>query len=327
MARILTFNCHEAYIHLLGKLGIDLDVVDGLPGRYCARWDARMRPVPARVRLISLETALSTAGYDAAIAHNVSDLLLLRALELPKILVLHVSLEARVQEEPGAPPLGAMREQLATYLRAISGTAVAVSRMKAASWGQDCPIIRPGIDPDEYQSFDGQEAVALRVANQVLARPLRFAWAAHTRITQDHPLRLVGHNPGLAGSEASGSWQELRAFYQSHRAYVHTAGAGLDDGYNLALVEAMMTGMPIVSLAGSESPVVDAVNGYVSNDPELLNARLGLLLRDVAHARELGQRARETALLEFSLPAFISGWSAALERARRTWLTSRQRAH
>jgi hypothetical protein len=324
VGRLLTFNCHEAYIHLLGKLGLELDVVDGLPGRYCSRWDARMRPVPACVRLISLETALGQQRYDAAIAHNLSDLLLLRDLDLPKILVLHVSLEARRTEEKGAPPLDAMREQLATYLRAISGTAVAVSRMKAASWGQDCLIIRPGIDPVEYQSFDGQEAVALRVANQVLARPLRFAWDAHTRIARGHALRLVGHNPGVAGSEAAASWQALRACYQSHRAYVHTAGAGLDDGYNLAVIEAMMTGMPIVSLAGSESPVVDTVNGYVSDDPEVLNARLGELLRDVARARELGCRARETALREFSLPAFVAGWGAALERARRTWLTARR---
>ena len=34
MSRILTFNCHEAYVHLLGKLGFELDIV----GRIDSSW-------------------------------------------------------------------------------------------------------------------------------------------------------------------------------------------------------------------------------------------------------------------------------------------------
>jgi len=52
--RILTFNCHEAYVHLLGKLGHALDIIGGLPGRVSSRWDERCRPVPAGARLVRL---------------------------------------------------------------------------------------------------------------------------------------------------------------------------------------------------------------------------------------------------------------------------------
>ena len=34
----MTFNCHEPYVHLLGKLGHEMDVVDGLSGRHAMRW-------------------------------------------------------------------------------------------------------------------------------------------------------------------------------------------------------------------------------------------------------------------------------------------------
>ena len=125
-----------------------MDVIDGLPGRYTSRWDERMRPVPALARLVRLEEALADARYDVAIAHNLSDLLALRSLTLPKILVLHVDLRARVREEPGAHDIELMRGQVRQYLSSIGAVAVAVSKTKAESWGQACNVIAPGVDPD-----------------------------------------------------------------------------------------------------------------------------------------------------------------------------------
>jgi hypothetical protein len=315
MLRLLTFNCHEAYVHLLGKLGHALDIVDGLRGRVSARWDERCRPVPEGARLIRLEQALAAPRYDVAIAHNITDLLALRTLALPKILVLHVSLQARLREEPAAPDAAAMRRQLGDYLAAIGALAVAVSQAKAESWGQRCPVIRPCADPDEYRGFEGTRPVALRVANQVMQRPERFAWPAHLAITRGQPTVLVGHNPELEGVAPAACWAELKALYREHRAYVHSAGDGLDDGYNLGVVEAMMTGMPVVSLSGSESPVADGVSGYVSDDVSYLNARLGELLADRELALELGREARRRALELFDVGPFVAGWNAAIERA------------
>jgi hypothetical protein len=317
--RLLTFNCHEPYVHLLGKLGLPMDVIDGLPGRDVSHWDERMRPVPASARLIRLEDALGAPRYDVAIAHNLTDLLALRSLALPKILVLHVDLRARVREEPGPHDVPQMRRQLREYLGAIGALAVAVSKTKAESWGQDCPVIAPGADPDEYCGYDGSRAVALRVANQVLARTERLGWDAHLAIVAGHPTALVGRNPGLEGVEAASSWDDLRQRYREHRAYVHTAGIGLDDGYNLGVVEAMMTGMPIVSLALPESPISDGDGGYVSHDVAYLNARLGELLRDRDAARALGSRARERAVELFSISVFVQRWRDAIELAHGTF--------
>jgi hypothetical protein len=323
MSRVLTFNCHEAYVHLLGRLGLEMDIVDGLPGRVAARWDERMRPVPAGARLIRLDQVPAGARYDVAIAHNLSDLMLLRDLDVPKVLVLHVNLRARMLEERGAPPMAAMQAQLQSYLSAISAVAVAVSASKAESWGQACPVIRPCADPDEYRDFQGEEPVALRVANQIMQRPVRFDWEAHCRIVQGHAIDVVGHNPELNGSRPAESWSELKAFYRSHRAYVHTAGVGLDDGYNLGVVEAMMTGMPVVSSSGSDSPVVDGESGYVSDDVDYLNGQLGALLADRARAYELGSAARARALALFGVGRFVSDWHAALDLARKTWRQGR----
>jgi hypothetical protein len=315
MTRLLTFNCHEAYVHLLGKLQHELSIIDGLPGRVTARWDERSRPLPSRARLIRLDEAFGAPRHDVAIAHNLTDLLALRSLEVPKILVLHVNLEARVREEPGPHDVRVMQAQLREYLAAIGAVAVAVSETKARSWGQSCPVIRPCADPDEYRGFEGTRPVALRVANQVMQRPERFAWSAHLAITHGHAAELVGHNPALTGVLPASSWDELKARYREHRAYVHTAGLGLDDGYNLGVVEAMVTGMPIVSLAGSDSPIVNDYSGYVSDDVAYLNARLGALLADRDLAMTMGARARTCAIELFSVSRFVKAWQAALDLA------------
>jgi glycosyltransferase involved in cell wall biosynthesis len=107
--------------------------------------------------------------------------------------------------------------------------------------------------------------------------------------------------------------------YRQHRAYVHTAGHRLDDGYNLGLIEAMTTGMPVVSTALAESPIEDGKNGFIDKDPRRLHAGLASLLLDPARALELGKRARETALQMFSVDGFVSGWHGALELAIQRW--------
>ena len=97
---LLTPNCHEAWVYQLQYLDCELDIVDGLPGRYCSRWDSGMRPVPRGARFLRLEEAL-TAGlsYDCLIAHNLTDLLDLKALPGPRILVLHNTLEGLIMHQ------------------------------------------------------------------------------------------------------------------------------------------------------------------------------------------------------------------------------------
>src|SRR5581483_10479157 len=123
------------------------------------------------------------------------------------------------------------------------------------------------VDGDEWSGYEGCGATLLRVANQVNARRARFAWSAHERIVEGLPFELVGHNPDVPGSEASDGWDHLRRLYRTYRAYVHTADPALEDGYNLALLEAMATGMPVVSTCAPESPVVDGENGFLDGDP------------------------------------------------------------
>lgn len=321
--RILTFNCHEPYVHLLAKVGLGLDVVDGLPGRSTRRWDSRLRPVPAGARLVRLGEARARGPYEAVVAHNVTDLLDARSLDAPKILVLHVSLTARALEEPGAPPVEGMRRELSSYLAAIGGVAVAVSPMKRDSWGLAARVIRPAIDPDEWGGHRGERPTLLRVANDVLRRPARFDWPAHLEIVGDLPWELVGRNPGVPGAAPAATWDDLRERYRSARAYVHSSGEGLDDGYNLAVLEAMATGMPVITTPGHESPVEDGVSGFCSRSTATLRDAAARLLADPALARTLGDQARARVIDQFPLAAFREAWLEALAEAADRYAAAR----
>ena len=132
--RLLTLNSHEAYVYSLSRLGHHLDIIDQLPGRYTKSWDKRIRPVPENCRLLTLNEAYQySKEYDCLIAHSIDDLLLFKAIPLPKIVIIHISLTGYVYQEGNKVELNKARVALNTYLQKIQALAVSVSKMKSLS--------------------------------------------------------------------------------------------------------------------------------------------------------------------------------------------------
>jgi hypothetical protein len=122
MMRLLTINSHEAWLHQLSELEAELDIVDGAPNRYTATWDTRVRPVPENARLMSRsEIRLEPRAYDCIIGHSVTDLLELKHVDAPRLLVLHTTLEGRADNEGhGQVPEG-FSELVQSYLDGVGG--------------------------------------------------------------------------------------------------------------------------------------------------------------------------------------------------------------
>lgn len=315
MHRILTFNCHEPYIHHLARLGIPLDVIDGLAGRLHRTWDQRSRPVPDNVRLIDLPTALGAGPYQAIIGHNISDLIAVKELNAPRILVLHVNLAARLKEEQPGLSAQEIAATLQQYLGVVGGVAVGVSQSKLESWGLQGMVIEPPVDPDQYGGYRGELAVALRVASQVSVRRDRFAWDLHLSALDGLPWHWAGTDSKDSRAQPAESWQALKELYRSHRLFVHTAADKLEDGYNLALLEAMASGMPVVTTAHDNSPVSNGINGFVGSDAATLRAGVLRLLSDHELARRMGAEARRAVIERFPVDRFCQRWREALELA------------
>lgn len=314
--RLLTFNAHEAYIHALAQIGFEWDVIDGLPGRYTSSWDTRIRPVPDNIRLLSVKEALSAGNsYTCIIGHSIDDLLLVKSLPLPKILVIHVSLSGYIAQEKSETGKEEMQRLLNTYLDKIGAIAVSVSTMKQQTWGLMGPVIPFYIDTDFFSGYKGEIAGGLRVANQISKKSLLLDWQTHRQIAKEMPIKIVGYNPDLPGVERARDLKDLRQFYRDYRFYLHTACYDFEDGFNMASLEAMATGMPVVCAAHPSAPVINGVNGYISEDVEELREDAEKLLADKELARRMGQAAREYVKENHSLQKFRRSWQQAIELA------------
>lgn len=316
--RVLTFNFHEPYLALLAQTGYDFTVGLYSTPPLARRWRHQYRPVPRNMTLVEepvWRAALAAGEYDVAIAHNETNAIDLFSAPASKLLVCHNRksfLQTTVSNPEGNPLeafarlLERLREQFAF---------VFISESKRADYGLPGRVIPPGIDVEEYGGYTGEVAEILRVGNLMRLRNLIFDVDLQERLCAGLPNRVVGHDPDIPAAREAESFEDLRALYRTRRCLLHVTRPAYEDGYNLAALEAMACGMPVVSLANPTSPLTDGLDGFVSDDESTLRDRLELLLRDPGAARELGARARETVAVRFPIAAFVARWSEAIEEA------------
>ncbi len=314
-------------MHQLEGIGLELDIVVGLPGRTVSTWDEQMRPIPARSRLLTLDEALaSRTPYAIAVVHSVTDLLDAKLLDCPKIIVLHGTLEGRIfdtEAAEGAPQLAATLKQ---FLGLTSVRAVAVSALKARSWGVADEIVPFGVDPDVYLPHTGEIARGIRVSNQFNRRREILLAELHDAAFSGLPMKLVGHNPDIPDAAPAENWSHLKQLLSSSRFYVHTADPKLEDGYNMASLEAMASGLPVLGNVHPSSPIVHGKSGYLSNDPAELRRYAEQLLSDPELAARLGAEAKRMVSARFHVRGFRSAFRGAIANAQKRHRKKAQRA-
>jgi glycosyltransferase involved in cell wall biosynthesis len=141
----------------------------------------------------------------------------------------------------------------------------------------------------------------------------------HERAFHGIPIEFVGINPDMPGVTAAADWADLKRRLGRSRFFVHTAAYPLEDGYNMATVEAMACGLPVLSNRHPTSVVEHGVTGYLSDDPEELRQYARGLLEDRELALRLGKNAREQAASIFSREKFETNLRAVMARTRRVF--------
>ncbi|MHB1011316.1 MAG: methyltransferase domain-containing protein [Desulfobacteria bacterium] len=313
--RVLTFNWHESYIHQLAKTGYRFDVVQMMKGGLYG-WIHAFRPVPGNCTLITEDEArkrLAAGYYDRIVAHNVRDLVFVSESDIPKALVFHTA--AAIQTGTTDANENGMFIEKVRELTAIvpNVTSVFVSPMKKETWGLDGEVILLAIDLAEYGGYTGTVEKVLRVGNFLKEGDRCSGFSLQERVLSGIPSTVLGLNPTVTGAYVPKDWDDLRGCMRRYRAYLNTTLHPLNDGYNCAMLEAMGTGMPVVSVANPSSPIEDGVNGYVSADERELRGRIDELLRSPDLAHRLGERGRETIAERFPIGPFLSDWKRVLE--------------
>jgi hypothetical protein len=279
-----------------------------------------MRPVPGNARLVTLaDVAVARTTYDCIVAHNLTDLLDARELAGPRLIVLHVTLEGRAVNERRTTPPAELPSLTRLYLDMVGGRAVAVSELKRRSWGITDDVVPFGVDVDAYRPWRGDLAAGLRVSNLILQRPEILLWDFHQQAFAGLPVTIVGHNPDMDGVAPARDWDDLKEILSRHRFFIHTAAPTLEDGYNMASLEAMAAGLPVLGNRHPSSPVEHGVSGFLSDDPDELRDFARRLLADRELARRMGEAARAMVVERFSLRLFADRFRVSIGRAKRTW--------
>jgi glycosyltransferase involved in cell wall biosynthesis len=193
---------------------------------------------------------------------------------------------------------------------------VHVTPFNALMW--DCgdtptQVIEHGVRLLRPARYSGELESGIVVVNNIAARGRRLGADVHAQVAAAVPLVLVGMGAELAGGLGEVPNHELPGFMARHRYFFNPIRY---TSLGLALVEAMMVGLPVVGLATTELATVirNGDNGFVDTRIDRLVDAMQVLRRDRAYAQRLGEAARRTAEERFSIDRFIGDWMGALQR-------------
>jgi hypothetical protein len=315
--RVLTFNSHQPYLHLLAtalpwQVGV---VLPQLPSGRIKDWDLRIRPIPANVRVYSsMNDAQGDGLWDFVLTHNFDDLMDARPVRVPKVFLIHGTLSGRILQDRSNIDPKAYVAGLRALLEAERCRTVYISRLKARDWGIPGTVIPSAVDSAQYGGYQGSREGILQVGNHIRERGAMLGWESHSTVCRNLPHLVLGENRGLKECRMAESWEDLKEQYRSWRVYLFTAVHPYEDGYNLALLEAMATGMPISTVAHPTSPIADGVEGVSAENAEELRRKTLALLADPTLAACMGQAARAKLEREFPISSFREHWETFVRK-------------
>ena len=309
--RILSFSWNDRLVSLLARQGDAWDVVPQIAADRDAPWRLARR-LPDNATVISRSRARAALGkdeYDLVVCYGVDDLDDAEVGPAPAVFV--VTTPPTLSDSLG---IGAMvRERLESE----GVTPVFLHEESRREWDLGGEILPIGLDLADYGPFSGEEPAVLVVGNLGALLPETMDAPTLGRATAGLPVVQV--DAALASTPdqgpCGGPWR-LHA-HSRYRALLDTVPTWCRNGQNLAVLEAMASGQPVVTVPKPDSPVVNGVNGFIDEDPRRLHQHLLELLADRDRARRLGAAGRRTVETRYPGSAFRERWRGLVEAVAR----------
>jgi glycosyltransferase involved in cell wall biosynthesis len=174
-------------------------------------------------------------------------------------------------------------------------------------------VIEHGI-PDPVTQYSGEIKKGIVIINHIKERGRITGWDIFEQVRSKVPIDLAGMGTEKYGGLGEVLYPKLNAFTTRYRFFFnpirHTS-------FGLSVCEAMMAGMPVVSLATTEyaNLLKNGECAFINTDVDALIEGMKLLLRDWPLATQMGQCARELALAHFGIDRFIREWDEVFQLA------------
>ncbi|MGE0785742.1 MAG: glycosyltransferase [Sandaracinaceae bacterium] len=171
--------------------------------------------------------------------------------------------------------------------------------------GVDVPYVPLGLDPEQYLPATGEDDNILSIIHSY--RDRGWHYGAYKEATEGLPTLHVDH---LDPEQPVFEYADLQRALRRARLYLHDG----EQEYTITLIEAMMTGLPLVSfrIPGIERYVEHGVNGFVGSSASEIREHCRLLLSDRDLADRMGEASRDKALREFHEDRWRAQWRAIL---------------
>jgi hypothetical protein len=175
-------------------------------------------------------------------------------------------------------------------------------------------VVEHGVIVPAGVRYKGELARGLVVVNNIAQRGRRLGGDIFASVREQVPLDLVGMGAEELGGIGEVELSELADFSAHYRFFFNPIRY---TSMGLAVIEAMMIGMPVIGLATTEmaTAIENGVSGYVDTDVRKLTVHMRRLLGDAGEARSLGEGARRCALERFHIDRFVADWNAVLRTA------------
>lgn len=157
--------------------------------------------------------------------------------------------------------------------------------------------------------YTGEIAKGVVVANHLHQRGRKLGADIYEAVKQQVPVDLVGMGTEEYGGLGEVLHPQLPAFTARYRFFFNPIRY---TSLGLAVLEAMMRGMPVIALATTEyiTVIKDGVSGFIHTDIDYLVDKMRLLLNNKALAAELGSNAKAAVEERFNIHRFTRDWES-----------------
>lgn len=300
---ILTWHTHGSYLHYLTQAPHQFYVLSkpGRPPGYGGRcghmpWGDNVIDMPA-AELPGRQFDCVVFQDDAQYQQDQYALLSAAQRALPKIYVEH------------DPPRGQPTDERHP-VDDPNVLLVHVTPFNALMWDSGrspTRVIEHGV-PAPAARYGGELARGLVAINHLARRGRRLGADLFVKARAAVPLDLVGMAAEELGGLGEIEHAHLPAFAARYRFLFSPVRY---TSLSLAMIEAMLCGLPIVGLATTEMATAVGPGGYVDTDLDALIERMRELIANPALARQLGERGRRHAQERFGIARFVADWNAA----------------
>ena len=168
-------------------------------------------------------------------------------------------------------------------------------------------VIEHGVFIPAAARYTGELPRGIVVVNHLRQRGRRLGADVFLQLREEVPLDLVGMDSESLGGLGEVFPPELPVVEARYRFFFNPIRW---TSLGLAVIEAMMVGLPVVGLATTELVTVirNGESGFLDTDPAKLVEPVRELLADPGLARRMGAAARTCALERFDIDRFARHW-------------------